>query len=53
MLKLTLIYFISKGFTEEELEKPYFPGKTDAGPKVPFVLSEEGTQKTVEVNYSV
>ncbi|XP_071855137.1 uncharacterized protein [Apostichopus japonicus] len=38
-----------QGFTEEELEKPYFPGKTDAGPKVPFVLSEEGTQKTVEI----
>jgi hypothetical protein len=41
-------YFIS-GFTDEDLEKPNFPGK-QSSEKVPFILSDVDNQPIVQVS---
>ncbi|KAJ8040811.1 DNA excision repair protein ERCC-6-like 2 [Holothuria leucospilota] len=40
---------LMQGFTSEELEKPFFPGKSDVGTKLPLVLSEDGCQNVIQV----
>ena len=44
-------YFIS-GFTDEDLEKPNFPGK-QSSEKVPFILSDVDNPPIVQVSQNI